>query len=262
MNPLNSCCSLEVPDLSDATQTRASYPQTPARTSQDVSTQNSLPCSSSASSIHPHNSWVQPPQACLRLPGQTHSSCSKQESTGFRGHAVNSQQLESYPLHRSRLSWSAQSLLARSFSSSSRCSHNVNPSSSSTSSSSSSDAHGGRTPRANSSSVDAQESAKFAALASQWWDTQSGPFAPLHALNPARCRFIRKTLCSSRGLPQDSAEPLKGLSIVDVGCGGGILCEPLARMGGRVLGIDLSDEGLAVAEAHAAGDPALQSRIR
>eukprot|EP00879_Flechtneria_rotunda_P018079 GHRR01018952.1.p1 GENE.GHRR01018952.1~~GHRR01018952.1.p1 ORF type:complete len:367 (+),score=110.33 GHRR01018952.1:130-1230(+) len=112
------------------------------------------------------------------------------------------------------------------------------------------------------SSVDAREAAKFAALAESWWDSTSGPFAPLHALNAARCSFIRQGICSIRGLQQHDAEPLAGLTALDVGCGGGLLSEPLARMGAEVTGIDVSDEGVAAAAAHAAADPQLAERIR
>jgi hypothetical protein len=112
------------------------------------------------------------------------------------------------------------------------------------------------------SSLDRREAAKFAALADQWWDTSSGPFAALHALNTARCSFLRQGLCSLRGLNPNKAEPLAGLKILDVGCGGGLLSEPVARMGAQVTGIDVSAEGVAAAAAHAACDPLLQQRIR
>ncbi len=111
-------------------------------------------------------------------------------------------------------------------------------------------------------SLDPREAAKFAALAARWWDAERGPFAPLHALNPVRCTFVRDGLCELRGLPARSAQPLAGLSVLDVGCGGGLLSEPLARMGAAVHGIDVSDEGVAAARAHADADPLLASRIR
>ncbi|KAI8467441.1 MAG: S-adenosyl-L-methionine-dependent methyltransferase [Monoraphidium minutum] len=110
-------------------------------------------------------------------------------------------------------------------------------------------------------SVDPREVEKFAALADQWWDQASGPFAPLHALNAARCLFIRRALCASLGRDAAPGEPLAGLRVLDVGCGGGLLSEPLARMGAAVRGIDLSEASVGAAAAHAAGDPAVASRV-
>jgi len=86
--------------------------------------------------------------------------------------------------------------------------------------------------------VDPGEIAKFEALAQRWWDTQ-GEFKPLHDLNPLRLGFV------------DGRAPLAGRSVLDVGCGGGILAEAMARRGARVLGIDLATGTLEVAELHA-----------
>lgn len=86
--------------------------------------------------------------------------------------------------------------------------------------------------------VDPAEIAKFEALAERWWDPQ-GEFKPLHELNPLRLEFIRVRL------------PLAGVRIIDVGCGGGILAESLARAGADVIGIDLAETPLRVAELHA-----------
>jgi 2-polyprenyl-6-hydroxyphenyl methylase / 3-demethylubiquinone-9 3-methyltransferase len=99
-------------------------------------------------------------------------------------------------------------------------------------------------------SVDAREVAKFAALADSWWDS-NGPYRPLHRLNPVRLAFIRDQLCAHLGRDARSLKPLKGLRIADIGCGGGLLTEPLARMGAQVTGIDAAEENVAAASAHA-----------
>jgi ubiquinone biosynthesis O-methyltransferase len=84
-----------------------------------------------------------------------------------------------------------------------------------------------------SPSVDTKEALKFAALADQWWSTD-GPFAPLHAFNVARVAFIKAAVCSAKGVEPLQAKPFSGLSVLDVGCGGGILSESLARLGAQV----------------------------
>ena len=102
-------------------------------------------------------------------------------------------------------------------------------------------------------SVSPQEVARFEAEAGAWWDT-GGAFAPLHRLNPIRIAYIRDTVLAHRGQgpkPGHGARPLAGLSILDVGCGGGLLCEPLARLGARVTGIDAGRENIRAAAAHA-----------
>lgn len=109
-------------------------------------------------------------------------------------------------------------------------------------------------------SVDKTEAAKFAALAAEWWNP-SGPFAPLHALNPLRTSFIRDTACEALGRNSQEHEPLKGLKVLDVGCGGGILSEALAYLGADVVGIDVSDENIGVASTHAQQNPSIRDRI-
>ncbi len=99
-------------------------------------------------------------------------------------------------------------------------------------------------------SVDPGEVTKFAALADSWWDS-SGPYRPLHRLNPVRLAFIRDRLCDHLGRDPLVLKPLKGLRIADIGCGGGLLTEPLARMGADVTGIDAAEENVAAAAAHA-----------
>jgi 2-polyprenyl-6-hydroxyphenyl methylase/3-demethylubiquinone-9 3-methyltransferase len=98
--------------------------------------------------------------------------------------------------------------------------------------------------------LDAAEVARFAALASEWWDPD-GKFRALHRLGPARLTFIRDRLARHFGLGGSALRPLAGLRILDVGCGGGLVCEPLARMGAEVTGIDPARENIAAARAHA-----------
>jgi len=97
--------------------------------------------------------------------------------------------------------------------------------------------------------VDESEVERFDALAQDWWNPQ-GPMAPLHRQGPARLAFLRRQLA-----PADKAatlRPLEGMEILDLGCGGGLVAEPLARMGATVTGIDAAPEVLAVARVHAA----------
>jgi polyprenyldihydroxybenzoate methyltransferase/3-demethylubiquinol 3-O-methyltransferase len=112
-----------------------------------------------------------------------------------------------------------------------------------------------------SSSVNVREVLKFAKLSDQWWNPH-GPFRPLHQMNPIRSRFIRSVLCNQFGRSIDEREPLQGLKLLDVGCGGGILSESLARLGAHVDGIDASHEGPEVAKQHAQRDPKIARRVR
>lgn len=100
-------------------------------------------------------------------------------------------------------------------------------------------------------SVDPAEIEKFAALATTWWDAE-GPFRPLHRLNPVRLRFIRDRLAAQFGRDANADRPLEGLRIADIGCGGGLLAEPLTRLGATVTGIDATAKNIGVARAHAA----------
>ncbi|KAF3444947.1 hypothetical protein FNV43_RR14640 [Rhamnella rubrinervis] len=104
------------------------------------------------------------------------------------------------------------------------------------------------------SSLNQNELAKFAAIAETWWNSE-GPFKPLHAINPTRLAFIRSTLCRHFGRDQYSPKPFEGLKFVDVGCGGGILSEPLARMGATVTGVDAVEKNINIARLHADLDP-------
>ncbi|XP_021729873.1 ubiquinone biosynthesis O-methyltransferase, mitochondrial-like [Chenopodium quinoa] len=108
------------------------------------------------------------------------------------------------------------------------------------------------------SSLNEGELAKFSAIAETWWDAK-GPFKPLHALNPTRLAFIRSTLCHHFRKDPNCARPFEGLKFVDVGCGGGILSEPLARMGATVTGVDAVDKNIKIARLHAESDPATSS---
>jgi 2-polyprenyl-6-hydroxyphenyl methylase/3-demethylubiquinone-9 3-methyltransferase len=100
------------------------------------------------------------------------------------------------------------------------------------------------------SAADAREIEKFAAFAVQWWNPQ-GPFAALHRLNPLRLDFIRGRAASHFRLDPRALAPFGGRTLIDVGCGGGLLSEPLARMGFDVLGIDAGADNVAAASAHA-----------
>lgn len=100
-------------------------------------------------------------------------------------------------------------------------------------------------------SVDPDEIARFSAIADEWWDP-SGKFAPLHRLNPVRLRYIRDAIAARFGRDPLSRQPLKGLEILDIGSGGGLICEPMARLGAAVTGIDAAARNVGVAAAHAA----------
>ncbi|MFP3920515.1 MAG: bifunctional 2-polyprenyl-6-hydroxyphenol methylase/3-demethylubiquinol 3-O-methyltransferase UbiG [Dichotomicrobium sp.] len=101
------------------------------------------------------------------------------------------------------------------------------------------------------STLDQAEVARFRALSAKWWDAE-GEFAPLHAIGPERLRYLRGQLVRHFARDGDAARPLDGLRIADIGCGGGLVCEPLARLGARVTGIDPAEENIDAARAHAA----------
>lgn len=100
-------------------------------------------------------------------------------------------------------------------------------------------------------SVDPAEIDRFAAIAAEWWDPE-GKFRPLHRLNPVRLEFIRDRLAARFGRDPLAQGCLDGLDIVDVGCGGGLVCEPLTRLGAKMTGIDATEKTVSVAQAHAA----------
>jgi 2-polyprenyl-6-hydroxyphenyl methylase/3-demethylubiquinone-9 3-methyltransferase len=103
-------------------------------------------------------------------------------------------------------------------------------------------------PRA--STVDAREVEQFARLGARWWDPK-GPMAALHKFNPVRLGYIRDQATSCFARDPKMLGCLKGLRILDIGCGGGILSEPLARLGAEVVGADPAEENIEVARAHA-----------
>ena len=101
------------------------------------------------------------------------------------------------------------------------------------------------------STVDPAEVERFSALAAEWWDPR-GKMAPLHKFNPVRLGYIRDQAAARFERDPKRLDSLKGLRILDIGCGGGILSEPLARLGANVTGADPSAENIEVAKLHAA----------
>jgi 2-polyprenyl-6-hydroxyphenyl methylase/3-demethylubiquinone-9 3-methyltransferase len=99
-------------------------------------------------------------------------------------------------------------------------------------------------------SVDPREVERFAKMAARWWDPR-GPMAPLHKLNPVRLAYVRDEAATHFGRDAKKLGCLKGLRILDIGCGAGLLAEPLARLGAEMTGIDPAEENIAAARAHA-----------
>ena len=104
---------------------------------------------------------------------------------------------------------------------------------------------------AEGASIDPADVARFSAQAAEWWDA-SGPFAPLHRFNPARLAFIRDRVAERFGRDPRTRAPFEGLSLIDIGCGGGLIAEPMRRMGFSVTAVDASSENIGTARAHAA----------
>ena len=107
-------------------------------------------------------------------------------------------------------------------------------------------------PSAPATTIDPAEVERFARIADEWWDP-SGKFAPLHRLNPVRIGYIRDRAAAHWERDALSGSPLSGLDLLDIGCGGGLLCEPMARLGARVTGIDAAGRNIATAALHAQG---------
>lgn len=98
--------------------------------------------------------------------------------------------------------------------------------------------------------ADAEEVAGFTRMADAWWDPH-GKFRPLHQINPVRIAFIRDHAIAHFGLDETAAKPLSGLDLLDIGSGGGLLCEPMARLGANVTGLDAGAKNVKIASLHA-----------
>lgn len=101
------------------------------------------------------------------------------------------------------------------------------------------------------SSIDPAEVERFSRIAAEWWDPK-GKFAPLHRFNPARLTFIRERVLQHYAREGAARRPFEGLRLLDIGCGGGLLCEPMARLGFAVTGVDASERNIGTASTHAA----------
>ena len=104
--------------------------------------------------------------------------------------------------------------------------------------------------RQDGSTIDPAEVSRFEAISKDWWDPK-GPMAVLHKFNPVRLSFVRDLACARFGRDPKTIRAIEGLSLVDIGCGGGVLSEPLARLGATVTGLDPATGNVAVARAHA-----------
>ena len=106
-------------------------------------------------------------------------------------------------------------------------------------------------PTSARSSIDPAEVERFSRIAAEWWDPR-GKFAPLHKFNPVRLGFIRDQALHRFGRDPKARRPFEGLRLLDIGCGGGLLCEPMSRLGFHVVGVDASERNIGTASAHAA----------
>ena len=99
--------------------------------------------------------------------------------------------------------------------------------------------------------IDQAEVDRFSAMAAEWWDP-AGKFRPLHRFNPVRLAYVRDLVSAQFGRDPRAHRPLQGLRVLDIGCGGGLLSEPVARMGADVVGADASEKNIGIARTHAA----------
>ena len=100
-----------------------------------------------------------------------------------------------------------------------------------------------------STTINKEEIQKFSRLAEEWWDV-NGKFKPLHMFNPIRIEYITDNIKKYFKIKKDKSHYLEGLNILDIGCGGGLICEPMARLGAKVTGIDASNKNINVAKLH------------
>ena len=98
--------------------------------------------------------------------------------------------------------------------------------------------------------IDDAEVARFSAIAAEWW-SPTGKFRPLHKFNPVRLAYIKEQVCQHFNIDPSKPKPFDGLRILDIGCGGGLLCEPMSRLGAEIVGADASKTNIEVAKIHA-----------
>ncbi|RYG91362.1 bifunctional 2-polyprenyl-6-hydroxyphenol methylase/3-demethylubiquinol 3-O-methyltransferase UbiG [Loktanella sp. IMCC34160] len=106
------------------------------------------------------------------------------------------------------------------------------------------------TDTAQTNTVDPAEISKFEAMAAEWWDL-NGKFKPLHMMNPVRLDYITRQIAAEFGRDLSATRPFEGIRLLDIGCGGGLLCEPMARLGATVVGADAAERNIPVARIHA-----------
>ena len=104
-----------------------------------------------------------------------------------------------------------------------------------------------------STTINKEEIQKFSKLADEWWNV-NGKFKPLHMFNPIRIEYITENIINHFNIKKDKSNFLKGINILDIGCGGGLISEPMARLGAEVTGIDASEKNIKVAKLHSKGN--------